>query len=136
MKRRQLTIPARATEVLRIIPQDFRDDGLSTCPDSLWGFNLKWAGRIHDWRYCTRGHAPGRMTQAWRRAADYEIKDNIQSALPWRWRWVGWVVRFLVWKYGGIAAFDSCGYDVGEKCRHNMGRPTWMQSFGDASSES
>lgn len=129
MTRRQLSIPSKAREVLGRIPPSFYDDGCSNAPDSLFGFNFKWACRIHNWRYCTRAHHPGTMTQSTRRVADYELKQNIRTSLPWRWRWVCLIYRFFVWRYGGVKAFDSCDSTLGIKCRHNMTQPPWMQSL-------
>lgn len=71
------------------------------------------------------------MTQAWRHMADEEIKFNVRSALPRRHRWFSIIVYIALWRYGGIEAFDSCGPEVGERCRHNMKRPVWMPVRSD-----
>jgi hypothetical protein len=66
------------------------------------------------------------MTQAARRRADQELGENIRRSLPWRWRWVGWIYRLGVRRYGGVAAFDSCGPAAGLLCRHGQSQPAWM----------
>ncbi len=121
--RKQTRLSARATEVLSMIPRRFVDDGCSNSPDSIFGFDLRFACRIHDWRYCSRCHPPMNMRQWNRDQADRELKQNIKAALPWRWRWIGWVFRAVVHRYGGTTAWDSCGHKVGHICRHNMKTP-------------
>ena len=69
------------------------------------------------------------MTQEARMQADYELRQHLREALPWRWRWTGWVYRFGVWRYGGITAFDSCDSTKGVLCRHKVARPAWMQEL-------
>lgn len=124
--RSQRPIPLTAESVLEKIPARFKDDGCSSSPDSLFGFEFRWACRIHDWRYCTRCHRAGSMTQAARRRGDEELGGNIRSTLPWRWRWVRWIYQTVVRRHGGTSAFDSCGPVVGKVCRHNMSPPSWM----------
>jgi hypothetical protein len=60
-------------------------------------------------------------------AADKELRRNIALSFP---RWLGWV-RFLYYRgvrrFGSMTAWDSCGYDAGEWCKHNIKRPLWME---------
>lgn len=125
--RSQRPMPTTAVAVNQQIPRHFVNDGCTNAPDTLFGFELGWACRIHDWRYCTRCHPAGTMTAGHRRRADAELGANVRAALPWRWRWVGWVYRTAVWRYAGISAFDSCGPSAGLKCRHHMPIPRWMR---------
>jgi hypothetical protein len=108
------------------IPPDFVDSGCSNAPDSIFGRPIAWACRIHDWRYCTRAHPAGAMTQRWRQDADRELGANVRGSLPFALRWVGWVYWRATHRFGGDDAFDSCGPEVGERCRHNLARPAWM----------
>lgn len=126
MSRRQRPIPPAAQAILDRIPADFRDDGCSRSPDSLFGFNFRWACRIHDWSYCTRAHQPGSMTYGWKVAADFTLRENLRSALPLRWRWVRFIYQGAVLAFGGFGSFNSCGPEAGERCRHAMRRPPWM----------
>jgi hypothetical protein len=124
--RRQRPPPDSARVLLETIPVGFVDDGCSNSPDSFLGFYFQPYCRIHDWRYCTRCWPAGSMTASARKWADMELGLNLRAALPWRWRWVGWIYRLGVWRYGGVSAFDSCGPTVGPVCRHNMPPPDWM----------
>ena len=136
--RAQKPIPADARAVLARIPDHFVDDGCSNSPDSWFGFNFRWACRIHDWRYCTRCHAPGTMTYNAKLVAEDEIKDNIKASLPLRWRWVRFVYYGAVFTLGGFGAFDTCGrrpagasdgqLEAG-LCRHGMPMPEWMKGL-------
>ena len=126
MHRAQRPIPAEAQAILDTIPAEFVDDGCSNSPDGWFGFDLRFACRIHDWRYCGRCHRAEFMDQARRHRADAELERNIQSVLPWRWRWVGWFYLRAVHVAGGIEAWDSCGLEEGELCRHRMPLPPWM----------
>jgi len=123
--RAQRPTPSTALVKLKRIPENFIDDGLTLFPDNWFGFNFKWAGRIHDWRYCTRCHSPGVMCVADKEAADWEIKWNVAAALPWRWSWLGTVVKIGVWR-GGYGSYNSCGPLVGIRCRHWQTMPDWM----------
>ena len=132
--RAQHPIPTEAEEILAEIPERFQDDGLSMFPDRWFGFDFKWAGRIHDWTYCTRSHQAGHMNVRRKREADRRIGRFVSSSLPWRWKWLGTVVRLGVWR-GGYGSFNSCGpYPSGATddqlvdglCRHGMARPPWM----------
>jgi len=137
MARQQLRKSNHLVALLTQIPESFLDDGCSNSPDSIFGFNLRWACRLHDWRYCGRCHPPGRMTQADRLLADKEIKQYIGQALPWRWRWVKYVYFAVLRRAGGTTAWNSCGpapWGVTENqhdrdvCRHNIERPEWMDA--------
>jgi len=124
----QLAVPPEARAVLALIPTEFVDDGCSNSPDRWFRFNFRWACRVHDWRYCTRCHPPYEMTQDGRHFADEELATNIRMSLPWRWRWLRFVYEFAVYRYGGVEAWNSCGYRRGERCRHNMTLPPWLMA--------
>ena len=135
--RSQRPVPQEAVELLAVIDEttpDFQDDGLSMFPDRWFGFQFAWAGRIHDWEYCGRCHPAGYMNVDQKRAADKRIGRLVRSALPFRWRWLGTVVRVGVWR-GGYGAYNSCGpvpdgatdeQLVEGACRHGIARPDWM----------
>lgn len=127
MRRSQRPPGLIARGLLSEIHKDFQDDGCSGAPDDWFGFDLRYACRIHDWLYCTRAHPAGSMTQERRRYADDLLGALIRHALPWRWRWVGWWYRLAVHRYGGIEAYDSCGPEAGDRCRHNLKQPPWMR---------
>lgn len=123
---RSLPIPDEARYYLALIPAEFRDDGCSRSPDSLFGFDFRWACRLHDWSYCTRAHPPGSLTYARKVAADYTLREHLKAALPLRWRWVRFIYQGAVLAFGGFGSFNSCGPEAGELCRHAMRRPPWM----------
>ncbi len=125
---RRSRIPAAALKLLDAIPKSFMDDGCSNSPDSMFGFDFRWICRIHDWRYCTRCHRAGSMTAGARKRADRELRGWISQTMVWSLRWIKWIYWYGVWKYGGIAAFDSCGRDAGKICRHGQPKPEWMKS--------
>lgn len=127
MRRSQRPPGGVALGLLQQIPAGFVDDGCSSAPDELFGFDFGYACRIHDWLYCTRAHAAGTMTAAHRAYADGMLGELVREALPWRWRWVGWIYRAAVHRYGGIDAFDSCGLEAGPLCRHGLAPPGWMR---------
>lgn len=127
MRRAQRPIPKEASALLRgSVPASFKDDGCTNSPDSIFGFDFKWACRIHDWRYCTRCHDPGSMTYETKLRADMELKRHFKSSLPLRWRWIRYVYYAGVLAGGGFNAFDSCGPEEGETCRHDVTSPQWM----------
>jgi hypothetical protein len=114
-----------------VIPKRFVDDGASFAPDSIGRTNLRRVFRIHDWRYCTRCHHPGELTTEWRSLADAEMKVNMNRGLPWYVRWTRWIYWWGVRKFGNRDnSFDSCGYEDGDYCRHNMPMPQWMVIHG------
>lgn len=125
-KREQLPTPEDAKRLLELIPAEFSDDGCSNAPDGIFGFDFKWACRIHNWSYCTRCHGPGTRTHLVKVQADNRLKRHIDQSLPFRWSWVKYVYYTAVWRYGGMGAFNSCGPEVGFKCRHQMVMPEWM----------
>ena len=51
----------------------------------------------------------------------------MKAVLPWRWWWLTKVYHIGLIRLGGDTAYDSCGKDVGERCRHNMEQPDWMR---------
>lgn len=72
------------------------------------------------------------MTYGYKVAADHELRANVASGLPWRWRWVGPIYQGVVFFAGGWDAFDSCGLERGELCRHALPLPDWMRAQVDA----
>jgi len=120
ISRKQKPIPPKAKYLLAQIPDGFTDDGCSNSPDSLFGFDFKWACRIHDYRYCSRCHDPRYMRNADKVDADKELRRNIRSTVPRRWFWIPWVYQFAVWRYGGLGSYDSCFNNKDELCRHNI----------------
>jgi hypothetical protein len=124
----QRPIPVEAQRLLDEIPDYFIDDGCSNSPDTIWGFDLRPFCKIHDWRYCGRSHPAGTMHYANKLVADDELAENIGSALPWRWRFVRILYLRGVQIGGGFDAWNSCGPEDGELCRHNVELPAWMHS--------
>jgi hypothetical protein len=120
-------IALQASYTLAQIPRRFTDDGCSYSPDSLFHNEIGWACRIHDYRYCTRASGERDMSAEERLEADKELRTNIALSFP---KWLGWV-RFvyyrLVRRFGSMTAWNSCGFDAGERCKHNINRPLWME---------
>ena len=125
MKRAEVLEQLRRT--LACVPPEFVDDGCSSAPDDLFGADLQPACRVHDWRYCTRAHGPGELDQDYRRQADAELARNTRALLPLGLGWIGWLYWRAVHDFGGDAAYDSCGWSAGERCRHGLEPPAWMQ---------
>ena len=135
--RSQRIVPKEAQAILETIDEEFpsfEDDGLSLFPDRWFGFDFSWAGKIHDWEYCTRCHAAGAMNVRAKKDADGRIGRFVRSALPWRWKILGSIVRLGVWR-GGYGSYNSCGPVPGGAtddqlvtglCRHGITRPDWM----------
>jgi len=109
------------------IPETFVDDGCSNSPDGLCGTDFRWACRIHDWRYCTRCHPFGTMCWKHRLKTDRELRRNLAVALPWWNQWIRFAYWFAVRRFGSFHAYDTCGPEAGERCRHNMEQPGWMK---------
>jgi hypothetical protein len=121
---------AEALDNLDEVPGRFQDNGCSMSPDSIFNTSIRWACRIHDYRYCSRAQEPGSMTDPQRKRADKELKRNLGLGLPWYSRWARWVYFTAVRLFGaGDHSFDSCDYHVGVLCRHNMPIPLWMKSL-------
>ncbi len=111
----------------------FRDDGLSNFPDWIYArWGLWRAGRVHDWFYCGRCHPMGTMNQRARRFADRALRQHARELLPWWLVAAPLVLYFGVRAGGGTKAWNSCGYLVGERCRHNQPRPAWQYSLAGA----
>jgi hypothetical protein len=106
---------------------DFKDDGLSGgFPDWLYSrHDLHLAGRVHDWHYCTRCHRAGSMTWRAKGFADRALRKHARELLPWYLQ-IAPIVLHLGVRLGGNSSWDSCGPDVGERCRHNIKMPVWM----------
>jgi hypothetical protein len=92
----------------------------------LFGRSLREACRVHDFMYCTRAWPPGRLDQAHRREADRMLGRMVRAALPFGVKWLGWLYYWAVERWGGRKAYDSCGREAGEVCRHNLSMPPWM----------
>jgi len=130
-------IPARARAALELIPPQFLDDGCSAAPDQVFGIDLRWACRLHDWNYCSRAWPAGTLDQAWRHRADRELGAHVRAVLPLGLRWAGWLFWRATHRFGGMQAFDSCGRrPLGATaaqisaglCRHGMPMPEWMRA--------
>lgn len=108
---------------------DFRDDGLSFFPDWVYRrWNLSRAGRVHDWHYCTRCHPMGSMTRKAKRFGDRGLRQHAREVLP-RCVWLAPNILYHGVRVGGRRAWNSCGFDVGERCRHNIKRQPWQYSL-------
>lgn len=59
-------------------------------------------------------------------AANEELKKFISMSLPFRWRWLQYAYYFFVVRFNGDVAWDSCGAEAGERCRHGQPKPDWM----------
>lgn len=107
---------------------EFVDDGLSGgFPDWIYArHNLRMAGRVHDWHYCTRCHRVGTMNQAHRKFADRALRKHARELLPWYLNVAPLILYAGVRLGGGGSAWNSCGTTRGERCRHNIARPDWM----------
>ena len=104
----------------------FVDDGLSWFPDWIYArWDLHLAGRVHDWLFCTRCHRPGSMTRGAEKHANRVLRKLARDLLPWWIRATPFILYYGV-KFGAHSAWDSCGPDVGERCRHDIARPVWM----------
>lgn len=109
-----------------MIPDGFKDDGCTKWFDKLFGYDLSDLCRAHDYAYCTRCHPPGCMTYGAKIRADLELSKGMKARLPWWLDWTSGAVYRSVYLFGPFNAFDSCGPEAGERCRHNMPRPDWM----------
>jgi hypothetical protein len=107
---------------------DFVDDGLSGgFPDWLYSrWNLRLAGRVHDWHYCSRCHRQDSMTLKARRFADCALRKHARELLPWYLQ-IAPIVLHIGVRLFGPSPWDSCGDDAGEWCRHNIAQPVWMR---------
>ena len=127
MTRRRLGILQELQRELERIPVGFVDDGCSVAPDWLFGKPLRPACRVHDWKYCTRAWPSGELDQEHRARADRFLGRSVRALLPLGLGWIGWFFARAVHVFGGDAAFDSCGPEVGTRCRHHLLRPRWMR---------
>jgi hypothetical protein len=108
------------------IPDEFRDDGCTGWFDSLFGYDFKDVCRVHDWAFCTRCHPPGSMTFANMVAVNRVLSEELAYRLPWWLDWTAGAVYRATYLFGPFNAYDSCGPEAGERCRHNMAPPSWM----------
>jgi hypothetical protein len=67
------------------------------------------------------------MELAKRKEWDKELRDNLRLSFP---RWLGWI-RFVYYRFvrlfGTASAWDDCGPEAGNMCKHNMPIPLWME---------
>jgi hypothetical protein len=60
--------------------------------------------------------------------ADEELRMHMRASLPWYTRvWVPLVYRVVVRLFGNFGAWDGCGPESGDLCRHNVSMPAWMR---------
>jgi hypothetical protein len=109
-------------------PEDFVADGCSCAPDKIFGYDISECCVGHDFDYCSRCHPEGHMTKKWRKAADKKLRKRIAAVLPRVLDWIRWIYYRFVRRFGSLSAFDSCGPEAGERCRHNMPMPEWMRT--------
>jgi hypothetical protein len=107
-------------------PEGFVDDGCSAAPDRIFGRELRPACIAHDLAYCSRAWPAGALDQAHRLAADQALGRRVRALLPLGLGWIGWIYWRAVHRFGGDAAFDSCGAAAGPRCRHGLAPPEWM----------
>lgn len=134
---------------------DFEDDGLSCFPDWIYKYLLRLdispSGRVHDWHYCTRCQPIGTMNQDHRLYADLALYLHSRELLRRRKPTENRFLRFVratrsrlprlaphvlyrgVRLGGGGNAWNSCGPQSGDRCRHNMKKPKWMEKLYDGS---
>lgn len=122
-----IAIPPGALRLLLEIPRGFVDDGCTAAPDLLFGVDLAWACRIHDWCACTRAHPEGFLTLEWKLLGDQMLRGYVRESLR------GHPLRFLIAAtfFAGVrlfgGSFNTCGPEAGERCRHGLARPAWMK---------
>ncbi len=120
---------------IRQLWPDFKDDGLSYFPDWIYKYilrhNISPAGRVHDWHYCSRCHAERSMTPKAKGFADRALRQHARELLPWYVRLAPRLLYRGV-RLGGWPSWDSCDPEQGERCRHNIKQPVWMQALGGA----
>lgn len=110
---------------------EFQDDGLSgSFPDWMYKrWDLTDAGRVHDWHYCTRCHAAGSMTDQAKQFADKALRKHARERLPWFLNLAPIILYLGVRIGGGFGSWDSCGPEIGDRCRHNIKKPQWMNEL-------
>ncbi len=76
------------------------------------------------------------MTDGRLRIVNQEVRIFLREFLPWRWRWLGRLMRAGLWLSRGSGYFDSCDRNaagaspqqlVEGRCRHGLKRPYWMR---------
>lgn len=105
--------------MLTRVPAEFVDDGCSNSLDSVLGFSFRWACRLHDWYYCSRCWPEGAMTHGHKVTGDLYLERFIRASLPLPLKWVGLGYQLVV-MVAAFRAYNSCGPEKGERCRHNM----------------
>lgn len=124
MKRERVLLALH--QILTQIPKGFVDDGCSSAPDRVFGREVRPACRVHDYFYCTRAWPAGQLTQHHREIADQFLGSSVRALLPLGLGFLGWLYWRVVHRYGGVDAYDSCGFEAGKHCRHNLRKPAWM----------
>ncbi len=66
------------------------------------------------------------MTDQSKKFADKALRQHARELLPWYLNIAPIVLYAGVWIGGGFGSWDSCGDEVGDRCRHNIERPQWM----------
>ena len=132
MKRKPERLDWYLLQIQQLWP-DFKNDGLSGgFPDWIYRrWNLSLADIPHAWHYCTRCHPAGSMTYRAKKFADRALRQHARQLLPW-WIRIAPVVLYYGVIVGAHSSWDSCGPEEGERCRHNIKKPVWMQASGDA----
>ena len=126
----EVKIPREAQAILDIIPKNFVSDKCTKSLDSVFGYDFSFACVIHNFRYCGRCHDPVFMTYMNKLKADNELRQNISRSLPhWYLKSISWLYYAIVWKYGVYGSWNSCGLEVGNKCRHEMSIPKWKEKY-------
>jgi hypothetical protein len=127
-------IPLDLYGLLMCRPSTWVDDGLTSFPDSILGYDISPAGSGHDMYFCTRCWPAGRLTRDHKEEADRKLGQWVRALLPFGLRWVGWMVFLGVYTFSD-RAFDTCGpkprgATAGQMaaglCRHGCPKPKWM----------
>jgi hypothetical protein len=117
----------KANRLLNFIPERFVDSTSLTSPDSAMKNSLGWMTRIYDWRLCTRAHVKGDMPMTVKPHYQ-ELKLHFRLRAPW----YKYLNRIVYWKLRRWVlperekAYNMCGLQAGDRCRHNMPIPLWM----------
>lgn len=66
------------------------------------------------------------MTDPAKRFADKALRKHARELLPWYLNLAPIILYVGVAVGGGFGSWDSCGPEVGDRCRHNIKQPDWM----------
>jgi len=126
----QRPIPPRQLDRLQHIADhfpDFLDDGCTSAPDKLLGYDFKWACRLHDFAYCSHAHAPGTMNLLRKAMADAQLFYNVQASLPGLVALRVAAVYFQAVMELGGDSYGSCTAGPNGRCRHNLRYSAWLK---------